>query len=89
MKIYERVYDNPLNKDGTKKDNKLLGDFELIEGNMDDYSYVCYLKDNNGEVYRLVGTEVSGFYNPNLGGTINRITKLSETEDVKAYLKYS
>ena len=31
MKIYERIYDNPLNEDGTKKENKFLGDFKIID----------------------------------------------------------
>ena len=87
MKIYERVYDEPFSPMGIKKDNKLLGYFELVEGNMDDYSYTCYLKDKKGEIYKLIGKEVSGFYNPLLGGTLHRIIKLSETEDVQAYLR--
>ena len=29
MEIFERVYDNPLKKDGTPKDNKKIGDFEI------------------------------------------------------------
>jgi hypothetical protein len=88
MKIYQRVYDNPLNKDGTKKTNKLLGEFELLEGNMEDYSYKVYVKDKNGEVYKLTGVEVSGYLHPNEGGTRHILTKLSETEEVKAYLKF-
>ena len=39
IQIYERVYDNPNNEDGTAKENKLLGEFELVDGEIDEYSY--------------------------------------------------
>ncbi len=88
MKIYERIYDNPKNVDDTKKPNKLLGEFELLQGNMDDYSYIVYLKDKKGEIYKLIGQEVSGYYHQNEGGTRNILHKLKDTPDVKAYLKF-
>jgi hypothetical protein len=88
IKIYERIYDNAKKEDGTDKPNKLLGEFELLEGDMNDYSYVVFVKDNTGEVYKLIGQEVSGFYHPNEGGTRNVLSKLSESADVKAYLKF-
>lgn len=83
MKIYERVYDNPLNGDGSEKPNKLLGEFELLEGDMDDYSYVCYVRGPDRQVYKLVGREVS-YGN---GGTRHFLQKLEECPDVVAYLK--
>jgi len=89
MKIYERIYDEPLNKDGTAKANKLLGEFELIEGNMDDYFYEVIVKSiTDDELYILIGREVSGFYHPNEGGTKNSLQKLTENKFVKAYLNY-
>lgn len=90
MKIYERVYDDPINKDGTEKENKFLGEFELINGGMDDYSYEVIVKsDENGELYILKGIEVSGFYNPNKGGTRHVLEKLTENKFVKAYLSFT
>lgn len=88
MKVYERIYDNPKNEDGTEKPNKLLGEFELIGGDMSDYSYEVFVKDKKGEVYKLTGREVSGFYFPGEGGTKHFITKLSECPDIEAYIKY-
>ena len=90
MKIYERIYDNPKVKDSlVEKPNTLLGEFELLEGSMDDYSYKVIVKDDRGEVYQLVGKEVSGYYNPGLGGTKHTLIKLKDLPEVKAYLKYS
>ena len=88
MKIFERAYDEPKNKDGTLKSNKLLGDFEIIKGEMDGYSYVVYAKNNDdGKLYKIIGREVSGFYHPGEGGTKNFIEELSKCEDVKIYLE--
>ena len=77
-------YDNPLNEDGTKKENKLLGKFKIFYGDDNDYSYVMFGIDKNKEVYKIIGKEVSGYYNPGKGGTRNEIIKLSETEEWKA-----
>jgi len=35
--IYERLWDNPINKDGSKKEAKILGEFEII-------AYICCYK---------------------------------------------
>lgn len=88
MKIYERIYDNPKNKDGSEKPNELLGEFELLSGDMNDYSYQVYVRGKDGEVYKLTGREVSGLYHPNGGGTKHFLEKLSDTPDVKAYLEF-
>ena len=88
MKLYERIYDNPINKDGTKKPNKFLGEFELIEGKMDSYSYEVIVKNKeDNELYILFGYEVSGFYHPNEGGIRHLLEKLTENRFVKAYIK--
>ena len=61
MEIFERVYDNPLKKDGTPKDNKKIGDFEIVKTISED----CYtskrigLKD--GKKYLIEEHEVCGF----------------------------
>jgi len=87
MKIYERVYDNPINKDGTEKPNTLLGEFDLIDGDMNDYSYEVIVKSKeDNELYILFGREVSGYYHPNEGGTRNLLEKLTENRFVKAYI---
>jgi hypothetical protein len=90
IKIYEMFYDNPLNDDGTEKPNKLLGEFEIIDGDMDmrGYDYVVYGKDSSGELWKIEGIEVLGLYSPGLGGTEHKITKLSECEEVRIYLKH-
>ena len=89
MEIYERVYDNEFNEDGTKKENKLLGDFELVDGDMDGYSYTAIIKDKEGELFILEGKEVSGFYHPEQGGTKHYISPLKENYFVKKYLEFN
>ena len=86
MKIYKHAYDNPQNEDGTYKENTLLGEFELVDGSMDSYSYSVIVKDDKGELFILTGTEVSGYYNPGKGGTRNRIEPLKENYFVQQYL---
>jgi hypothetical protein len=83
MKIYERIYDNPKNKDGTDKPNVFLGEFEIIGGDemMNDYSYECYGK-KDGKLFKITGMEIS-YEN---GGTKNWVTPIEECPDVKAYL---
>ena len=88
QKIYERIYDNSKNKDGTEKPNKLLGEFLIIEEGGNGYAYEIYVKDRQGELYKIKGTEISGYYNPGEGGTKNFIEKLIETQDVQIYLKW-
>ena len=85
MEIYERIYDCDTDKDGNKKPNKLLGNFELLEGSMNDYSYEVYVKDEAGVVYKLTGREIS--YDN--GGTKHFISKLEDSPDVQAFIKFS
>ena len=61
IEIFERVYDNPLKKDGTPKDNKKIGDFEILKTISED-SYTSKkigLKD--GKKYLIEEYEVCGF----------------------------
>ena len=85
VKIYERVYDNPLNKDGTKKPNKLLGNFQIKGGLPNDYAYTCYGYKNHN-LYRITGREISGYFHPNEGGTKHFITPIEKCEEVEIYL---
>ena len=86
-KIYERVYDNPKNEDGTEKPNKLLGEFEIVDGEMNDYSYEIIVRSKeDNELYILYGREVSGYYHQGEGGTRNMLQKLTENPFVKAYI---
>jgi hypothetical protein len=80
-KIYERIYDNPINKDGTKKPNKLLGTFQIKGGLPNDYGYTCYGYKNH-KLYKIVGKEVS--YQD--GGTKHFVHPIEDCEEVKVYL---
>ena len=61
--IYERLWDNPINKDGSKKEAKLLGEFEIIEILRED-SYnsqkIGILKGTD-KVFIISEFEVTGF----------------------------
>lgn len=89
MKIYERIYDNPIKEDGMEKENKFLGEFDLLDGDMNDYSYECIVKDKDGELFILHGKEVSGYYNPEKGGTRHFLEPLKENYFVKKYIEFT
>ena len=89
MKIYKHVFDNPLNEDGTKKENELFGEFDIVDGSMDDYSYEVIVKDKSDKLFILHGKEVSGLYNPKEGGTRNRIEPLEDNYFVKIYKQFN
>ena len=86
--IFERIYDNPKREDGTEKPNRSLGKFYLLDGDMNDYSYEVYVKDLQGVAYKLIGKEVSGFYDKGEGGTKHTLIRLDELPEVKNYIKY-
>lgn len=79
-KIYKRVYDNHLNKDGTEKENVYLGEFEVLQqiyGDENEYSEMFLGRNvETGVVYLIDGVEVSG---------VNGGTRYSYTE-IKAEL---
>ena len=60
---YERLWDNPINKDGSKKEAKILGEFEIVETLRED-SYtsqkIGVLKDTD-KVFIISEYEVIGF----------------------------
>ena len=89
MKIYRRVYDSDKYEDGTEKENEFLGEFELLDGDMNDYSYQVIVKNEAGELFILYGKEVSDFYCPNMGGTRHSLEPLKENYFVKKYLEFS
>jgi hypothetical protein len=72
MKIYDRTYDEPINKDGTKKPVVFLGNFKIIQTIfVDMYSSMRIgIKDNR--VYLIKEREKS--YDN--GGTIFTIKEL-------------
>ena len=61
--IYEMLWDNPTNKDGSKKESKILGEFEIIETLKED-SYtsqkIGIMKDTD-RVFIISEFEVMGF----------------------------
>lgn len=59
MKIYERIYDNPLNEDGTEKENKFLGDFKIIETIEEDEYSSKRIGVKNKKIYFIEEIEIS------------------------------
>lgn len=72
MKIYERIYDNPLHKDGTEKENKFLGDFKIIETIEEDAYSSKRIGVKRKKIYFIEEMEVH-YIN---AGTKFRITEL-------------
>ena len=69
-KIYKRIYDDTKNKDGTEKENELLGEFEIIYGDYPDYAFsLIGIKKDDNKIYNIVGDEVSGMGGRPDGGT--------------------
>lgn len=80
-KIYKRIYDNPKNKDGSDKENELLGEFEIVYGEFGyAFSLIGINKEDN-KPYNIIGDEVSGYYNPGMGGTKIRIVPIILQEE--------
>lgn len=69
-KIYKRQYDNPMTESGVEKPNKFLGTFKVeqqLEEDMYSEKFIGTCIED-GKKYLVEGTEVSGYYNPGLGG---------------------
>ena len=61
--IYERLWDNPINKDGSKKEAKILGEFKIVETlREDNYTSqkIGVLKDTD-RVFIISEFEAMGF----------------------------
>ncbi len=77
-KIYDYFYDAPKDKEGKLKERKLLGEFEIIYGDTNDYAFsVIGISKKDKEIYNIIGDEVSGLYNQGRGGTKCRIVKIN------------
>jgi len=60
--IYSRVYDKPLNDDGTEKHNELLGRFRVVHQIFEDmYSEEFIGFSDEGKYFLVTGSEVAGF----------------------------
>ena len=73
MTIFERIYDNPKNKDGTPKSNKKLGNFRIIKTIYKDSYTSKRIGIMNGKKYFIEEYEVSGFN----GGSRFEITNIN------------
>lgn len=60
MKIYERLFDNPKKADGTLKESKLLGNFEIIEVISEDSYSSEQIGIADDKVYLISEREVTG-----------------------------
>lgn len=74
--VYERVYDNPKDKDGRAKPNKLLGKFKVINQLSDDMYAERFIGIRGGETYLITEHEVSGYHNPERGGSRYTVEKV-------------
>ena len=61
MEIFERVYDNPLKKDGTPKENKKIGEFEIVKTISEDFYTSKRIGLKDGKKYIIEEYEVCGF----------------------------
>lgn len=73
QKIYKHIYDNPKDQEGNDKPNELLGEFNVIYGDMNDYSFSVVVVDKDENIFNLVGDEVSGRYGNPKAGTVCRL----------------
>lgn len=78
--IYERIYDNPIDKDGNNKPNRKLGKFKVIQQIFEDFYSEEFIGEMDGEKYLIRGIEVSGMYNPEKGGVRYEVNKYLEEE---------
>ena len=74
MEIFERLYDNPNKKDGTLKENKKLGDFDIVKTIRDDVYTSTRIGKMNNKTYLIEEYEVCGFN----GGSKFVITEMEE-----------
>ena len=51
IRIYKKAYDNPLNSDGTEKENEFLGEFELLETIEEDTYSSSSIGERDGKIY--------------------------------------
>ena len=75
MEIFERLFDNPNKKDGTPKENKKLGDFEIVKTIREDIYTSTRIGKMNNKTYLIEEYEVCGFN----GGSEFTITEMNES----------
>ncbi|HEY5590638.1 MAG TPA: hypothetical protein VIK55_06430 [Paludibacter sp.] len=61
MEIHKRNYDNEFNKDGSKKFNEFLGEFDIIETLFEDSYSSQRIGVAGDKVYLIDEIEVSGY----------------------------
>ena len=79
LKVYEREYDAPLKKDGTKKPNKYLGEFNVVSVIEEDMYASKRIVEKEGKQYLLDEIEVSGFYHEGQGGSRFILKEITQT----------
>jgi hypothetical protein len=62
-KIYDRVYDNPYNVDGSMKPNKLLGEFKIVQVLENDlyHSVSVGIRIPDNKVCVIIEREIPGY----------------------------
>ena len=75
MEIFERLFDNPNKKNGTPKENKKLGDFEIFKTIREDAYISTRIGTINNKTYLIEEYEVCGFN----GGSKFVITEMDES----------
>lgn len=75
MEIFERLFDNPNKKDGTPKENKKLGDFEIVKTIREGIYTSTQIGRMNNKTYLIEEHEVCGFN----GGSEFTITEMNES----------
>ena len=76
MEIFERTFDNPNKKDGTPKENKKLGDFEIVKTLREDFYTSTRIGLMDGKKYLIEEYEVCGFN----GGSEFIVIEMSEDQ---------
>lgn len=79
MEIFARYYDNPIADDGTAKPNELLGEFELVETLFEDAYDSQRIGVQDGKVYLISESEVSGYQN-SFGGSRFEVKELTRLQ---------
>ncbi len=82
--LNQRVYDNPIDENGNQKPNEFLGYYKTIEVIEEDmYSGAEIVVDTKDNVYLLTISEVSGYYNPGMGGVRLNLKKIESLKYIK------
>lgn len=80
-KIYRHIYDEHKEEDGSDKPNELLGEFEIISGDDNDYMFEMIGK-KDGKYYNIIGKEVSYLRNKHDAGTLVFVNEIEWLEPI-------